>query len=308
MKNIKLLGASIVLLLALAGCKKESQNIFNMFDVQLTLHQNHPFSTGEYKEVNDGDSVYIDFTITSPTKDMYQVAVLKAGSGTPFLRIPLGPTERRTYSGVVKLAANENAGATSYRIWAYDKDGVYLGDGYKLITIYVRPNFTHLANRNIYYPDSANKSTANYFSLSKGISYNYASAQANSGDIDLAIYQKPLAAPASGFTTHIYSLSATPLPYIVDNISSFTKRETLFSAPVNNHAATFNNTLTTGSKIETEARRRTINLKSITANIPAGNVVYFRTPEGKYGALLFNTITTNYSGAPFVNVSVKYQH
>ena len=119
MKNIKpkVLGAAIILLFTLAACKKESQNIFNMFDVQLTLHQNHPFSTGEYKEVNDGDSVYIDFTITSPSKDMYQVAVLKAGSTSPMIRIPLNdPSQRRSYSGVIKLLANENAGANSYRI------------------------------------------------------------------------------------------------------------------------------------------------------------------------------------------------
>jgi hypothetical protein len=312
MKNIKIkrFGTTILLLFILAGCKKESDNIFNMFDVQLTLHTTHPFSTGEFKEVNDGDSVYIDFTITSPTKDMYQVAVLKVGSTTPMLRFPItNESQRRSYSGIVKLLANENAGLNSYRIWAYDKDGVYLGDGYKKITINVKPNFTYLPNRNIFYPDTANKSTNNYFSLKKGTTYNYASGQANSADIDLGIYRRPRTAPATGFTTHIYSLSApNPLPYTIEDVSTWTKRQTLFSAPVNNQATTFNNTLTTGSKIETEAKKRTINSRSITADIPIGNIVYFLTPEGKYGVLLINTITTNYEGLPFVNVSVKYQN
>ncbi len=300
---------AIVVLLLLAGCKKESDNIFNMFDVKLTLHDSHPFSVGEYKEVNDGDSIYIDYTIESPSKDMYQIAVLKVGSTTPMIRIPINDdSQRRSYSGLIKLLANENAGLTSYRIWAVDKEGVYLGDGYKKITINVLPNFTHLPNRQIFYPDSVNRTTSNYFSLKSGTNYNYASGQANSANIDLGVYRKPVGSPVTGYTTHIYSLNATPLPYIVDDISAWTKRATLFSAPVNNHASTFNNTLTTGSKIEMEAKKRSINLLSVTADIRVGNVVYFLTPEGKYGALLFNAITTNYDGAPFVNVSVKYQN
>jgi hypothetical protein len=62
MKNIKIrrFGMAILLLFILAACKKESTNIFNMFDVQVELHTTHPFSVGEYKEVNDGDSIYID--------------------------------------------------------------------------------------------------------------------------------------------------------------------------------------------------------------------------------------------------------
>jgi hypothetical protein len=311
MKNIKInrFGMAILLLFILAGCKKESQNIFNMFDVQVELHTKHPFSVGEYKEVNDGDSIYIDFTVTSPTKDLYQVGIFKVGSTSPFLRFPVSEAERRSFSGVAKLVANENVGLTTYRIWALDKEGVYIGDGYKKITINVKPNFTYLPNRNIYYPDSVNKSTNNYFSLIKGTSFNYANGQANAADIDLAIYRKPTVPPAAaGWTTHIYSLSAAPLPYTVNDISAWTKRATLFSAPVNNAAATFNTTLTTGSKIEVEAKKRTINSKSITANIPVGNVIYFLTPEGKYGAILFNAITTNYEGAPFINVSVKYQN
>jgi len=318
----KFIGTALVLLFIMAACKKESQNIFNMFDVKLELLTPHPFSSGEYKEINDGDTVFLDYTITSPTKDMYQVAIAKASGGLGFHNILLAESERRSYTGrdtlVATATANtdrskpltyriENAGMNSYRIWAYDKEGVFIGDGYKRVSIYVKPNFTHIANRNIFYPDSLNKSTNNYFSLTKGETFNYAGAQANSADIDFGIYRKPTATPNT-YTTHIYSLSESPLPYTVDDISSFTKRQTLFSAPVASHAATFNNTLTIGNQIEAQAKTRTINLKSISATIPAGSVVYFRTPEGKYGAILFNAITTNYSGAPFVNVSVKYQN
>lgn len=291
----------------LCSCKKEADNIFNMFkDVTLTLHDKHPYSVTGYKQVNDGDSVYFDFTIESKKTDMYMVAVQKAGSGTPFLRIPItDESKRRSYSDIVRLKANEGVGKHSYRIWAYDKEGVYIGDGYKTITIEVAANFTIFPNRKVYFPDSASGSLNSYLSVTTGKTYNYTTGAANAGEIDLGIYRK---FASNKFTTHLYSLSANPLPFTVFNISSWTKRATLFSTPISNGANTFNNTLKSSIAIETEAKKRTINQTSITADIVANSLLYFLTPEGKYGAILVNSVTSNLGGTPLIDVTIKIQN
>ena len=74
----------------LFSCKKEGENVFNMFEgVTVTFNANSPYSITGYKEVNNGDSVYIDFTIRSADKDMYEVWFLEAGQNSPKLKIPI---------------------------------------------------------------------------------------------------------------------------------------------------------------------------------------------------------------------------
>jgi hypothetical protein len=296
-----------------ASCKKESKNIFNMFDVSLTLHNDKPNAVSEYVEANPGDSLVVDFTINSQTKDMYMICVLKVGSNTPFIKIPVTDAgKRRSYSGVIDLVADQGVGTTSYRIWALDKEGVYLGDGYKKITIHVLADYRHLPNRSLYFPDSAGRQSNCYLSLSKGTTYSYTTGAEHAADIDLGIYRKPVFNPTTGdligYTINLYSLSASPNPFTPYDVSSWTKRATLFSAPVNGSANNFRDMFKTGKAIEAEAKKKTINLTQISGGLLANQFVYFLTPEGKYGVLMVNAYTDDYNGQPFMNVSVKIQN
>jgi hypothetical protein len=308
-KHTRLLILAIVVGGWMASCKKESKNIFNMFDVQLDLHTEGPNKLSEYTEVNAGDSVVIDYTITSPTTDMYMICVLKVGSNTPFIRIPIDDAaKRRSYSDVVVLKA-EQAGETSYRIWALDKDGVYLGDGYKKITVYVRSDFNHLSNRNVYFPDSTGKSLNCYLSLTSGNTWSYTTGAQHSAEIDLGIYRKAILSGNGSFANwenHIYSLSASPNPFTPYDISGWTQRGTLFSSPTGN-ANSFRDLHKTGIAIETEAKKKTINLKDVSFGKDANRFVYFLTPEGKYGVLMVNSFTDDYEGKAIANVSIKMQ-
>ncbi|WP_207510969.1 hypothetical protein [Longitalea luteola] len=289
----------------LASCKKDVPNIFNMFDVTLELHSDLPNAAAEYNELNAGDSVVIDFTINSPTKDMYQVAVLKTGANTPYIKIPITDEgKRRTYSDKITLKA-EKAGETTYRVWAVDKQGVYLGDGYKQITVNVISDYRHLPNRQVYFPDTVGKSLNCYLSLKDATTYSYSTGAASSADIDLGIYRTwSIVNGEVKYRWFIYSLSASPVPFGAYDVSGWTKRATLFASPGGN-ANEYRDKLATGLAIETEAKKKTINLKS--AEVKSGQYLFFKTPDGKYGALMINAITDDYMERPFMNVSVKIQ-
>lgn len=306
----------IALVMAFCGlmtsCKKESQNIFNMFDVALTLHNNNPKAVSGDVDVNPGDSLVFDFTITSPNKDMYMVCVHRAGDNLPYLKIPItDDAKRRSYSGTIDIVADRGVGKTTYRIWALDKEGVYLGDGYKSITINVVSDFRFMPNRKLYFPDTMGKQLNSYLSLAGGATYSYTTGASHSADIDLGIYRQAVYDPNTnefkGYMHNLYSLSADPNPFVPYDVSSWTKRETLFSAPVKNSTNTFRNTLKTGKTIETEAKKKTINLKHIATGLVSNDMIYFVTPEGKYGVLIVNSITLDYQDKPFMDISVKIQ-
>lgn len=304
-QNIRALVLTIALSGWLASCKKDVPNIFNMFDVTLELHSGFPKAASEYNELNAGDSVVVDFTINSPSKDMYQITLQKTGSNSATLKIPITDDgKRRTYSDKITLKA-DMAGITTYRIWAVDKQGVYLGDGDKEIVVNVAIDYRHLPNRQVYFPDSVGKTLPCYFSLEKAANYTYAMGAANAADIDFGIY-RTVTTKSNGeeeIKNYIYSLSASPVPFGAYDISGWTpKRTTLFSSK-GGSAGDFLKKLATGLAIETEAKKKTINLTSL--QVKTGEYYFFLTPEGKYGALMVNAITDDYLEQPFMNVSVK---
>lgn len=315
MTNQYKLGISLVSLLVvsavLTSCKKTAPNIFNMFDVTLDLHQNSPYSVTENQTLNEGDSIYFDFTIKSPTKEMYQVALFQVGSALPNLRINLGDQNRHTYTGVIKGVVGSNGfgnlkdGANTFRIWAYDKQGIYLGDGYKTITIHVNNKIMHIVNRKIYFPDvdSANGSANAYISLITGETFNYQTGAASAAKIDMGIYR------VGGTGTNalrFYSLNASPLPFTAFNISSWSKRDTKFANPQNGQNSNFLRSYTTGATLNSYVRGRNPNLTATTANATVNQVIPFMTTEGKYGLILINQLSPT-GDKPFIDISIKYE-
>ncbi len=316
LKNILLPTFALTVLSLVIGCKKEFPNVFNMFNAKLTLHKSEPYAVGEElkKEISATDSVLLDYTIESPDADMYQVALYKTGASSPALKVPVtDASQRRTFSGKFKLYARDlGPGSTSYRIWAYDKDGVYLGDGGKLITITVTPDLLFFTNRRIYVADSVDKIDECYLSISDGKLYSYTTGASHSATIDLGSFvRRDTIRNASGVVTsttlnhYFYSLSADPLPFRHYDISTWTKRATLFSAPTAGSIAELNNNLNTGAKILAAAKTKTINLKNIPTALVASQLIYFKTPEEKYGVIFVHTIATDFSNRRYTQVSYK---
>lgn len=317
-KNIQKLLLAAAGIILLSSCAKKSDNIFNMFDdVTVTFNNRSPYAVTDYKLVNDGDSVYVDYTINSAVEDMYSVTVEKsAGSSSGIERTIIriaDDSRRRSYSDVLKLKMNRD-GKTSYRIYALNQKGTYIGDGYKNVTIEVNPSYMIYANRNIYLPDSTAKVLPSFFSLSEGTGFSYTDGAANAAKIDFGIWRRSdNNATNPQWIYNLYSISTPTNPFPVYDISSWTpKRATRFSAPVTSQGNTFLYNAVSGSTIEALAKARTINLTatagtSATNGLVTGSAVFFLTPEGKYGMLQINSITTDYERRPYMNVSVKMQ-
>lgn len=302
--------------ISLTGCKKNASNIFNMFDdVSVTFKADHPLSIVDYKDINDGDSVYLSFDITSAKEDMAAVCVRREGQESPVLQINLPDNaNKRAYTGVYKFKVNR-VGESKYRVYALNKQATYIGDGYKSVSFNVRPNFTLVANRRIFLPDSVSLDLPSYYSIKLGESFSYANGKNVSADLDFGIYRTPAtlndANAIGGYWYHIYSLSASPLFFNKFDISSWTKRATLFSAQAQSDASVFNNNLVSGSTIQTIVGAKTITLKETPRNsagsIKVGSVIYFKTPEGKLGAIHFKQISADYNGKLYFAINVKVQ-
>ncbi|KQN39017.1 hypothetical protein ASE92_06300 [Pedobacter sp. Leaf41] len=318
-KNIHKLFSIALSILLFASCKKESENIFTMFtDVTVTYNNSDPRCVTDYKLVNDKDEVWIDFTINSASEDMYSYTIEKSsGTQTPERTIIAinDPAKRRSFSDILKLTMTRD-GKTTYRIYALNQKGIFIGDGKKSVTIEVNPSYMVYANRDIYLPDSVGKSLPSFFSLSDASSYSYTNGASNSAKIDFGVYRK-LASnstpTAISYTYNLYSPSVAVNPLTVYDISTWTpKRTTKFSAPITSQAAAFLTGAVSGSTIETLAKARTINLDAtvgttLVNGLNGGSAVFFLTPEGKYGMIYINAVTSDYEKRPFINVSIKVQ-
>lgn len=306
-------------LISMSSCKKESENIFNMFsDVSVTFHGDHPFSVIDYKQVNDGDSVYIDYTITSANEDMFFVGVERvagtSSSATPERTVTAisNESQRRSYSGLIKLQMARD-GKTSYRIYALNRQNTFIGDGYKKVTIEVNPSYHLVHNRRVYFPDTLGNS-ASFYSIQRDEAFNYTIGQANSADIDFGIWTRPDPAPArlGQFINNLYSPSHTPNPFPLYDVTDWQKRDTRFSTIRNGSSNTFLYTLVSNSTIESNAIAANPSLTAVEGTtsqngLVAGSLVYFLTPEGKYGAIYVNAIDFDYESRRYLSLSIKMQ-
>ena len=302
----------VLLLVIFASCKKTAPSIFNQFHVQLTLNQSQPYAVDENGdiELTSKDSVLIDYTIESPDADMYMICLYKTGGNAPVQKIPITDGgKRRVYSGTFKFLASElGAGMSSYRIWSLDQAGVYLGDGYKNVTINVLSDLKYYSNRKVFVADTVDKVNPCYLSLNDGKTYSYQNGAANANTIDLAFYHKYITQGANQVEqVHMYSLTANPLPFVPYDISSWAKRGTLFSAPVTSNvtAATWKTRFNTGLKIEEEAKKVNINLTSTTTPVAGNQFIFYKTPEGKYGVIYMQSLNLDYLLRRYVLMSIK---
>ncbi len=316
-KNIQKLFLLAAGILLFASCKEESENIFTMFkDVNITFNSSDPRCVTDYKVVNDKEEVWIDFTLTSDKEDMFSYAVeTSAGTAQPSRIVyPISDaTQRRKFSTILKMTMNRD-GKSTYRIYALNEKGIYIGDGYKKVTVDVNPSYMIYANREIFLPDSATKATPSFISLSDGSTYSYLNGAANSAKIDFGIY-RTLYKDAQGNTLYainLYNTSAPSTVFPIFDVSSWQKRLTKFSAPITSQSTVFITGAISGSTIETLAKARTITLNNTVATtaaagLAAGSAVFFLTPEGKYGMLQVTRVTSDLNGKPYINVSIKMQ-
>ncbi|WP_257668603.1 hypothetical protein [Parapedobacter tibetensis] len=315
--NIKRILPFFCALLAFSTCKVESDSIFTMFDdVKVTFHNHSQYAIVEDAVVNDGDSVHIYFTITSAHEDMMAIVVDSTnGTGTYSQReILTTESERRSYSGVRKFKMQRD-GKMTFRFYAKNDKNVYIGDGYTSITVDGAPSYTLFADRKLYAPVEGEDSPS-FLSFSTGQTYSYNEAAAFSDQIDFGIDtifdNRPQYSTFLVYNLYALTVDEYPVPYY--DVSGWTKRETKFSAPItaSNAYTTFTRTLVSSSRIGEQASNQAINREQTdgiqyTQGLAAASMMYFQTPEGKYGAMYVNQATRDQQGRHYVSVDIKIQ-
>lgn len=312
----------------LGACKKEGPNIFNMFtDVKVEFHNNDPQDIVDYKVVHVGDDVWIDYTVTSAKQDMYGLSLLEVGTSSP-TKYVLDSSQRRSASGIIKLTATARTGQISYRLYATDKIGVYMGDGYKKITMDVVNDFNFTTERFVYLPNSValvdtpsvtvsyplvDPKAQSFYSIDEAKAYSYEEGAANSAKIDAGIYYKAVLTKNSNGTLkakedhyYMYAPGATPspLPFNDFNFTGWTAKGTLFSTTVVS-SSTFTK-FQTGQQIADAAKKVAVNQTNI--EIKSGNAYYFLTKDGKYGAIYISNLGSDRKHTtPYMDFLVKVQ-
>jgi hypothetical protein len=320
--------------LLLSACKKEGDNIFNMFEgVTINVYTTNPedVSDTDTKTVNDGDNVSFNYSVTSD-QDMYGISILEVGTSSPIRKIVLNDSQRRSFSEVYKFVANNRTGVTSYRIYPTDKIGVYMGDGHKVFTINIINNFDLNAEQHVDLADSAvsdggplltspvtvthtaRPNAKCFYSLGDIKSYTYADAKANSTKIDFGIWSKLTASKnaTTGIITNTFqffayvptSVATTYLPFTGFDFTTWTPRATKLATTTQNLAAF--TALKTGTQIITAGKAANIIQTSI--EIKAATTFYVLTPDGRYAAIYVDKIGFDRIYGYYANFFVRYAY
>jgi len=283
-----------------SACKKKVDPV-DTYRVQVEYRTGAKNLTGDIS-VNPKDSIYLDFTITSPT-DMSYVEIQRNGVRIDTFRLS---TDKRSFSLRKGYQVDSSAGDYRYRVLARDSRAVFMGDGDKEFTVTVLPDFDFWSYRILAVPDTTAKINKCYYSTRDGKTYSYSEGAAVSGSIDFGYYYDTATANKHTF----YALSAAQPQLNFYDLSSWTKNATIFKKMptsvnfvTNLRSAGAINTLIKGNMTSGTAAKAT----GITTT-NGNNVIGFRTVTGKYGAILVRFISQDSPASGTVmEVDVKVQ-
>jgi hypothetical protein len=275
-----------------SSCEKKVEPVDD-FKVQVEYKSGTKNLTSDIT-LNPKDSIYLDFTITSPT-DMSYVEVQKNGS----IRLDtfrLNSSNNRSYSLRKGYRVDSIPGSYTYRVLARDARGIFMGDGGKIFTVTVTSDFVFWSYRILQVPDTTEKTNKCYYSTTEGNVYSYTEGAANSAKIDFGYYWdttgRGTAATGDDLKHTIYSLSAAQPQLAYYDISSWTKNVTLLKKMPS--SVNFVSQLTSGGAIQTLIggnMNTGTSSKVTTVSTTAGsNVIGFKTAAGKFGAILIRFV------------------
>ncbi len=295
-----------------AACEKKVEAI-DSFKVTVEYKStNAKFVTGDVT-LNPKDSIYFDFTITSPDKDMSFVEIQKNGTRVDTFRLGAA-ANKRSFSFVKGYSTDSIPGIYTYRILARDAKAVFMGDGGKEISVTIRPDFDFWSYRILQVPDSTAKTNKCYYSTSDGKLYSFSDGSANSAKIDFGYYWdttgRGTAAAGDDLKHSIYALSAAQPQLAMYDIATWTKNATLLKKMPS--SINFVTGLTSGGAIQTliggNMTSGTASKITLVSTASGNNIIGFRTAYGKLGAMLIRYITGDSPNATTqMEVDVKVQ-
>ena len=281
------------------GCEKKVAPI-DSFGVSVN------FNTGNAKNltgdiaINPKDSIILDFTVSSSAEDMAVIEIQKNGAKIDTFNV--SGTNKRSFSGIKRYQSDSIAGDYTYRVFARNKKGVFIGDGGKSIKVTINPDFIYWSYKTLAVPDSVAKSNKSFFVSTSGDVLSFVQGAANAALIDFGYFFDTTTVGAPKHT--IYALGANK--FAPHDLSSWTKNATVFKKA----SSPAFSALTSGGSLRAAGISNLASGATTTANaLASGNLVYFRTAAGKYGCIQINFI--NDFGAmqfqTYINIDVKVQ-
>jgi hypothetical protein len=287
MKNIFL---GLLAVAIFAGCKKKVDPID---DYKVTVEYRATSAKTLVGDVtlNPKDSIYFDFTITSPDEDMSFVEIQKNGTRIDTFRLN-NLANKRSFSLIKGYRADSAAGEYSYRVLARNSEAIFMGDGGRQIKVTIRPDFNFWSYRILQVPDTTDKVNKCYYSTTDGTVLSYTEGATNSPKIDFGYYWDTTGRATSSTSDdlkHTFYALNSPQPQLgFYDINSWTKNATVLKKMPT--SINFVSNLTSGGAIQTliggnmtSGTASKITLLSTTAG---SNVIGFKTAAGKFGAIL----------------------
>ena len=281
------------------GCEKTVAPI-DSYGVTVDYRSGNPKNLTGNVSLNPKDSIILDFTISSSTEDMAVIEIQKNGAKIDTFKV--SNANSRTFSGIKRYQSDSIAGDYTYRVFARNKKGVYIGDGGKSIKVTINPDFIYWSYKTLAVPDSVAKTNKSFFVSTSGDVLSYVQGSANSALIDFGYFFDTTTVGAPKHT--IYALGANK--FAPHNLTTWTRNATVFKKA----SSPAFSTLISGGSLRAAGISNLASGATTTANaLASGNLVYFRTAAGKYGCIQINFI--NDFGAmqsqTYINIDVKVQ-
>lgn len=308
-----LLAASIVF----TACQKKADPIDD-YKVTVEYRSTNAKTIVGDVTVNPKDSIYFDFTITSPT-DMSYVEIQKNGVRIDTFRLN-NFANKKSFSLVKGYRADSASGDYSYRVLARNDRAIFMGDGGKLIKVTIASDYNFWSYRILQVPDTTAKINKAYYSTTEGKVYSYTEGATKSASIDFGFYWDTTGRGTSVTTDDlkhsIYSLSSPQPQLSFYDITSWTKNVTLLKKMPT--SVNFVSGLTSGGAIQTlignnmatgtSSKVTGLSASAGNTSSASNNVIGFRTAAGKFGAILIRYVNGD-SPEPTtqIEVDVKVQ-
>ncbi|MFY7839131.1 MAG: hypothetical protein ACOVP7_02595 [Lacibacter sp.] len=265
-------------------------------------------------ELNPKDSIYLNFTISSPN-DMAYIEIQKNGTRIDTFQLNT-PEKRRSFSAIKGYRVDSASGNYTYRVMARSARGIYMGDGGKQLQVTVKPDFYFWSYRILQVPDSVTQTNKCYYSTKDGKIYSYADGPGNSSSIDFGFYWdttgRGTASTTDDLKHTLYALNATQSQIAFNDVSqsSWTKNATLLKKMPS--SVNFVTNLTSSGAIQTliggNMASGTSSKISTVSTSSGSNVIGFKTAAGKFGAILIRYVNGDSpSKTTQIEVDVKVQ-
>lgn len=301
----------IIASLAFTGCEKKVDPI-DTYDVTVEYRSGGSKYITSDVTLNPKDSIYFDFTIASPTKDMSYIEIQKNGTRIDTFR--LNSTNNRSFSAVKGYRADSAAGSYTYRILARNDKATFMGDGSKEFTVTITPDFNFWSYRILQVPDTGGQFNKSFYSTIDGKTHTFLEGGAVSSTIDFGYYWDTTGRATPSTTDDLkhtfYSISALQPQINFNDINNWTKNVTLLKKMPT--SVNFVSGLTSSGAIQTliggNMTSGTLSKVSTVSTSGGNNVIGFKTTAGKFGAILVRYLAgDNPAKTTQVEIDVKVQ-